>query len=273
MCRWAAYRGEPLYLEELVSSPAHSLIEQSHCATRAKTPTNGDGFGIAWYGDRPEPGLYRDILPAWADCNLKSIARQIRSPLFLAHVRAATSGGTRRDNCHPFVHGNWSFMHNGQIADFEHLRRPMEAMIDDRLYRARGGTTDSELLFLLALQFGLEHNPFPAFREAICFVERLARHLEREVNVRFTACFSDGKDLHAVRYATDFSAPTLFASPMGPSGGYCLVSEPLDDDHESWVEIPDGTAVRIGAGGVEFIDFSTDERRRAADAPPLLKTL
>ena len=42
MCRWAAYRGDPLYLEELVSSPAHSLIEQSHCATRAKTATNGD---------------------------------------------------------------------------------------------------------------------------------------------------------------------------------------------------------------------------------------
>ncbi len=62
MCRWAAYRGDPLYLEELVSSPAHSLIEQSHCATRAKTATNGDGFGIAWYGDRPEPGRYRDIL-------------------------------------------------------------------------------------------------------------------------------------------------------------------------------------------------------------------
>ena len=131
MCRWAAYRGDPLYLEELVSSPAHSLIEQSHCATRAKTATNGDGFGIAWYGDRPEPGRYRDILPAWSDCNLKSLARQIRSPLFLAHVRAATGGGTRRDNCHPFTHESWSFMHNGQISGFERLRRPMEAMLDD----------------------------------------------------------------------------------------------------------------------------------------------
>lgn len=134
MCRWAAYRGDPLYLEELVSSPAHSLIEQSHCATRAKTATNGDGFGIAWYGERPEPGRYRDILPAWSDCNLKSLARQIRSPLFLAHVRAATGGGTRRDNCHPFTHDTWSFMHNGQISGFERLRRPMEAMLDDDLF-------------------------------------------------------------------------------------------------------------------------------------------
>ena len=241
MCRWAAYRGDPLYLEELVSSPAHSLIEQSHCATRAKTATNGDGFGIAWYGDRPEPGRYRDILPAWSDCNLKSLARQIRSPLFLAHVRAATGGGTRRDNCHPFVHENWSFLHNGQISDFDRLRRPMEAMLDDQLFQARGGTTDSELLFLLALQFGLRCKPVAAMSETIGFVEGLSLHLTGSALVRFTAAFSDGKSLYAVRYATDRKAPTLYASPVG--SGYCLVSEPLNDDVDAWTEIPDGSAV------------------------------
>ncbi|WEX88380.1 class II glutamine amidotransferase [Sinorhizobium garamanticum] len=260
MCRWAAYRGEPLYLEELVTSPAHSLIEQSHCATRAKTATNGDGFGIAWYGDRPEPGRYRDILPAWSDCNLRSIARQIRSPLFLAHVRAATGGGTRRDNCHPFVFGRWSFMHNGQVGDFEHLRRPMENMLDDEFYAARTGTTDSELLFLLALQFGLDRDPVGACAEALGFVERLAVHLGRPVLVRFTAAFSNGHDLYAVRYASDRKAPTLYAAPMGPDGGYCLVSEPLNDDN-AWAEIPDGSAVIVGENGVDVRLFGT------ADAP------
>ncbi|WFU47834.1 class II glutamine amidotransferase [Sinorhizobium terangae] len=259
MCRWAAYRGEPLYLEELVTSPAHSLIEQSHCATRAKTATNGDGFGIAWYGDRPEPGRYRDILPAWSDCNLRSIARQIRSPLFLAHVRAATGGGTRRDNCHPFVFGRWSFMHNGQISDFEHLRRPMESMLDNDLYAARTGTTDSELLFLLALQFGLDRDPLGAIAEALAFVERLADRLGRPPLVRFTAALSDGRNLYAVRYATDWKAPTLYAAPMGPSGGYCLVSEPLNDDDNAWVEIPDGAAVIVGENGVDVRLFGTAE--------------
>ena len=257
MCRWAAYRGEPLYLEELVSSPAHSLIEQSHCATRAKTSTNGDGFGIAWYGDHPEPGRYRDILPAWSDCNLKSIARQIRSPLFLAHVRAATGGGTRRDNCHPFVHGCWSFMHNGQIGDFEHLRRPMESMLDNDLYSARTGSTDSELLFLLALQFGLDRDPLGAVAEALSFVERLAEKLDLKPHIRFTAALSNGRDLYAVRYATDWKAPTLYAAPMGDGRGYCIVSEPLNDDIDTWVEIPDGTAVVLGDAGVDVRLFST----------------
>ncbi|RFB99151.1 class II glutamine amidotransferase [Rhizobium leguminosarum bv. trifolii] len=266
MCRWAAYRGDPLYLEELVSSPAHSLIEQSHCATRAKTATNGDGFGIAWYGDRPEPGRYRDILPAWSDCNLKSLARQIRSPLFLAHVRAATGGGTRRDNCHPFTHDTWSFMHNGQISGFERLRRPMEAMLDDELFNVRSGTTDSELMFLLALQFGLREAPIAAMAAMVGFVEDLAENIIGSILLRFTAAFSDGNTLYAIRYATDRKAPTLYASPVG--AGYCLVSEPLNDDVDAWAEIPDGSAVTVGKNGIDVADFRP-ENRSVAKLQPL----
>jgi glutamine amidotransferase len=257
MCRWAAYRGDALFIEDVVSSPAHSLITQSHSATEARTATNGDGFGVAWYGERETPGLYRDILPAWSDCNLRSLAHQIRSPLFLAHVRAATSGGTRRDNCHPFVHGRWSFMHNGQIENFEQLRRPLETMLPDDLYAARTGTTDSELIFLLAMHFGLESAPLMAFREAISFIERLAVHLGYPADVRFTSAFTDGQKLYAVRYATGAQAPTLYAAPMGGDGGYCLVSEPLDDNRGNWMSIPDGSAVVIAADGLEVSVFDT----------------
>lgn len=253
MCRWAAYHGQPIYLEEIVSSQTHSLIEQSHHATEAKTATNGDGFGVAWYGERAEPGLFRDILPAWSDCNLRSLARQIRSPLFLAHVRAATGGSTRRDNCHPFVYRNWSFMHNGQVSGFERLRRTLEAVLDDHYYAMRLGTTDSELLFLLALHFGLEDDPAGA-------IERMLRHVEEEALkqgfetvIRFTAAFSCGGVLYAVRYATDRHAPTLYSAPMGE--GHCLVSEPLNDDREAWVAIPDGSFVALSADGLEIRPF------------------
>lgn len=264
MCRWAAYRGTPIYLEELVSSPAHSLIEQSHCATRAKTATNGDGFGIAWYGDHPEPGRYRDILPAWSDCNLRSLARQIRSPLFLAHVRAATHGATRRDNCHPFVQGRWSFMHNGQIDGFDRIRRRMEALLSDELFHARTGTTDSELLFLLALQLGLDQNPHAAIARAIETVEALSAELCERVLVRFTAAFSNGTDLYAVRYATDNRPPTLYAAPVGDAESYCLVSEPLNDDVDRWEEIPNGSIVTVRDGGISLDEFRPQAVARAA---------
>jgi Predicted glutamine amidotransferase len=261
MCRWAAYRGEPLFLEELVTSPAHSLIEQSHCATRAKTPTNADGFGIAWYGERPEPGRFRDVLPAWSDCNLKSLAHHVRSPLFLAHIRAATHGATRRDNCHPFVNGIWSFMHNGQIEHFDALRRPMEAMLDDSHFHARYGTTDSELLFLLALQLGLRERPLEAMAEAVGFVEQLSARLVGSANLKVTAAFSDGRTLYAVRYASDGHAPTLFAAPLGGKGGYCLVSEPLNDETDTWVEIPAGSAVIVSEAGLDAREFRPKTER------------
>jgi len=51
---------------------------------------DGDGFGLGWYGEHPEPGLYREVRPAWSDENLRYLCRHIRSHLYFAHVRAAT---------------------------------------------------------------------------------------------------------------------------------------------------------------------------------------
>jgi Predicted glutamine amidotransferase len=256
MCRWAAYRGMPIPLEQIVSAPGHSLIEQSLSATQAKTATNGDGFGIAWYGDHSEPGLYRDILPAWSDCNLKSLARQIRSRLFLAHVRASTGGATSRDNCHPFVCGRWSFMHNGQVAGFDRIRRQMENALSDELFQARQGSTDSELLFLLAIQFGLDEDPGAAFAEAIRYTLELAARAGVRELVRFTSAFSDGDALYAIRYATDAHAPTLYSAPTRGGEGHCLVSEPFQDADAKWHEIPAGSIVRLTATGMSSQRFN-----------------
>jgi glutamine amidotransferase len=132
MCRWLAYTGRPLYLEDFLFKPENSLINQSLHARKAHTATNGDGFGVGWYGDRQEPGLFRDIRPAWNDENLRSIAEQIRTGHFFAHVRASTGTSISRANCHPFQHERWMFMHNGQIGGYGRIRRRVEALIDDR---------------------------------------------------------------------------------------------------------------------------------------------
>jgi glutamine amidotransferase len=136
----------------------------------------------------------------------------------------------------------------------------MEAMLDDELFNARTGTTDSELLFLLALQFGLCQTPMAAMAETISFVEGLAEHITGSALVRFTAAFSDGKSLYAIRYATDRKAPTLYAAPLGSGRGYCLVSEPLNDDVDAWAEIPNGSAVTVTASGVDVGVFQPEKR-------------
>ena len=256
MCRWAAYTGEAIFLEDIVSRPGHSLIHQSHCATQCHTAINADGFGIAWYGERPEPGLYRDVMPAWSDPNLRSLTAQVKSRLFLAHVRASTGTATSRNNCHPFVHGRWSFMHNGQIGGYDRFRRDADMMIPDALYPNRRGATDSEALFLIAVAEGLDHDPRSALERAAARFIRLAREKGAAPHLRMTAALSDGKQLYAVRYATDDLAPSLYYRWSDTRMGMAVVSEPLESDEGNWTEIPAASFCSFDdRGGVLVEDF------------------
>ena len=245
MCRWAAWLGEPLYISEILCAPAHSLIHQSREASKCKTAINADGFGLAWYGERAEPGLYRDVYPAWSDPNLRSIEQQVRSPLFMAHVRASTGTATSRNNCHPFVQGAWSFMHNGQIGGFEGFRRYAEQLIPDDLYPHRKGATDSEVLFLIASALGLDAAPQAAMEQAVALLEKMSAERGCGPHVRCTAAFTDGHALYAVRYASDALAPSLFYQWSDAWQGWAVVSEPYDAAADSWIEVPKGSFCRF----------------------------
>ena len=244
MCRLAAYLGPARPLADVVIAPRHSLLVQSQEAQEAKLSVNGDGFGIAWYGALPDPGLYKDTLPAWSDGNLLSLCRHINSGLFLAHVRASTEGETARANCHPFRHGTWSFMHNGQIGAFPLLRRKLEATLSDTLYAARTGSTDSELLFLLLLQAGLADDPARACADVIDLLHRTAEQAGERPFFRLTCVLSDGTRLYAFRYASDGRVPTLYCS--GALGGLTLASEPLTGNAADWSALPANQLHRFG---------------------------
>jgi predicted glutamine amidotransferase len=282
MCRWLAYAGRPVFLEQLLSQPQRSLIDQALRSRKSISITNGDGFGVGWYGARPEPGLYREDRPAWNDDNLRSIASQISSGLVFAHVRAATGGGSSRTNCHPFRLGRWLFMHNGQIGGYDALARDLDFALAPALYRARQGATDSETLFLLAATVGLDADPLGALARAVGFVEHAMQLHGVTEPLRLTAALTDGVRVYAVRYASDRAAPTLFyapaasvraadgscclgaappcpgdihgaagsADPLQPAGAvataaWILASEPLDATRENWTAVPEGHAVII----------------------------
>ena len=255
MCRWAAYIGAPIFLEEIISRPGHSLIHQSHCATQSHTAINADGFGVAWYGDRPEPGLYRDVMPAWSDPNLKSLTAQVKSGLFLAHVRASTGTATSRNNCHPFARGRWSFMHNGQIGGYDAFRRDADMLIPDALYPARRGATDSEALFLVAMAEGLEDDPKGALERAAARFIALARSKGAAPHLRLTAALSDGNRLYAVRYATDAAAPSLYHRWSDTRQGRAVVSEPLEAEEGGWQEVAASTFCTFDGQHVTVEEF------------------
>lgn len=238
MCRIAAYCGPSIPLENIIVRPKHSLLEQSQHASEAKLAVNGDGFGIAWYDQHERPGLYRDVLPAWADGNLTSLCRMVQSRLFIAHVRASTMGETSRQNCHPFSYGRWSFCHNGQVPHFPVIRRRLEGALSDDLYNARCGSTDSEMIFLTLLANGLADDPTAAMAATL---EQIGTGA---APVKITCVFSDGETLYGFRHASKGTAPTLYASDMLDNGGKSFASEPLDGG--TWDAVPENQIVTLG---------------------------
>lgn len=272
MCRWLAYTGTPLLLEELLYKPAHSLIDQSLHAQLGAGATNGDGVGVGWYGEHATPGLYRSIEPAWSDRNLRELARQVRSGLFLAHVRASTGTEVQQTNCHPFRHGRWLWMHNGSIQGFKALKRELRFAVDTSLYDELAGSTDSEAFFFLALTFGLDHDPLGAVERAVGFIERVARARGIEHPVRMTVGASNGERVWAFRYSSDGRPASLFHSVdvatlrvQFPENrilhelsdeSRLILSEPFVGLEGAWREIPESSYAIVGGGEDQIGPFS-----------------
>jgi predicted glutamine amidotransferase len=175
VCRWMAWLGQPVLIEELLFKTEHGIVDQSLHARMGAEPTNGDGFGLGWYGSGTGPGLYCSVSPAWADANLRECASHTESPPFLAHVRAAIGSSAQQTNCHSFRRGRWLFVHNGFLADFHTLRRELMLAIDPALFGDIHGSTDREVVFHLALTFGLEDDPVQALELAVGLIEDSAR--------------------------------------------------------------------------------------------------
>ncbi|MGH2773840.1 MAG: class II glutamine amidotransferase [Actinomycetota bacterium] len=269
MCRWLAYSGSPVRLDELLYKPDHSLIDQSLHSRLGVETTNGDGFGVGWYGTERNPGIYRSIEPAWNERNLREIADHVTSPLVFAHIRASTGTPVQQTNCHPFRHENWLWMHNGAIHEFEAMKRDLTLAVDPTLFTSIQGSTDSEMLFFLALTFGLEDDPPAAVERAVGFVEATARRHDIEHPVQMTVATTDGEKVWAFRYSSEgrsrslfFSTDVLVLRGLHPDNvrlqelgeeSRLIVSEPLGDLEGAWNEVPESVwgVIRPGADDLQ----------------------
>lgn len=269
MCRWLAYSGTPILLEELLYKPAHSLIDQSMHSRLGVETTNGDGFGVGWYGvdgaaatvpstrDEHSPVLFRGVGPAWGDLNLRELARSTSSSLFLAHIRASTGTPVQQSNCHPFRHENWLWQHNGAIRHFEVLKRDLVLAVDPALYPCIAGSTDSEVMFYLALTFGLTERPVEAVETMAGFIEATARRHGVDEPLQMTVATTDGEKLWGFRYSSTGRSRTLFYSTamstlrvMYPENANLerlsdetrvVVSEPLGELVGAWQPVPESS--------------------------------
>ena len=272
MCRWMAYSGDPILAEDLLFRPKHSIIDQSLHSRLGATTTNGDGFGIGWYSDDPQPGVFKNIDPAWNDPNLREIARRIRTPLLFAHIRASTGTPVQRSNCHPFRHDRWLWMHNGAIRGFHEIKRELLMAVDPLLYTDIEGSTDSETMFFLALTFGLTDDPFEAVARMVGLVEKVGHAHGVDYPMQMTVATTNGESVWAFRYSSERQTRTLFYSTdvaslrrlhpevemLATAGDETrlVVSEPLGDLPGAWNEVPESAAGVVRPGADEIRPFA-----------------
>jgi predicted glutamine amidotransferase len=268
MCRWLAYSGSPIRLEELLVKRDRSLIDQSLHARQGATTTNGDGFGVGWYEEAETPRLYRSTHPAWNDRNLRELAAGISSRLFFAHIRASTGTAIQQTNTHPFRYGRWLWMHNGLIREFASLRRELLLAVDDSLFTSIEGTTDSEVMLYLALTFGLEDDPVAAVERMVGFVEESGHTHGVEHPIQMTVATTDGRSVWAFRYSSERDSRSLYFSTrmdalkaLHPDSEELaalsdetrvVVSEPLGDLPGAWNEVPESHVGIIQPGADEL---------------------
>ena len=283
MCRWLAYYGSPVLIEALLYRPQHSLIDQSlHSQLGAET-TNGDGFGVGWYGVGDTPGVFHSVEPAWNDRNLRELAQHIESPLVFAHIRASSGTAIQETNCHPFRHGRWLWMHNGLIRDFHTIKRDLILAVDPSLYPSIEGSTDSEVFFFLALTFGLEDDPPGAVAAAVGFIEETGRAHGVEHPMQMTVATTNGERVWGFRYSSERDSRSLFFSTDVPTlrklhpevealanvsdESRLIVSEPLRDLPGAWNEVPESSYGIVQEGPDELHPFVPQAPSRSTAIP------
>jgi predicted glutamine amidotransferase len=272
MCRWLAYSGAAVRIEDLLFRPQHSLIDQSlHSQLGAET-TNGDGFGIGWYGPGETPAIFHSVEPAWNDSNLRELAAHIESPLVFAHIRASSGSPIQQSNCHPFRYGRWLWMHNGVIRDFHKVKRDLVLAVDPSLYPSIAGSTDSEVFFFLALTLGLEDDPPAAVEAAVGLIEETGRAHGVELPIQMTVATTDGDKVWAFRYSSERDSRSLFYSTDVPTlralhpeldvlallsdEARLIVSEPIRDLPGAWNVVPESSYGVVQEGQDELRPFT-----------------
>lgn len=271
MCRFAAYLGHPVALDDMLYRPDHSIVDQS--TDPKEGPMNGDGFGVGWYVPEtgPTPALYRDVTPAWADENMKHIAPRVRTPAFFAHVRGASPGmAVQETNCHPFLKGRLLFMHNGHVKGHNAIMRPLREQLPDEIYVDIRGTTDSEHLFALVqheLGEAVEDPSAEELADAVSGAIERVETLKRDAGVddkptRANLAVTDGRHLVALRYASgeDETPATLYTSRArrfvrengttrpeepGQAGAVLVSSDPMVTQEDGLDPIPENHMVVV----------------------------
>lgn len=110
-----------------------------------KGPHNS-GWGIAWL-ENNNWNIFKQGKDIQGKYNF-NLVRKVKSKIIIIHLRHASVGEETTINAHPFSYKNYVFAHNGGVA-----RSQVISYLDEKFKKQIKTDTDSELYFLLIMQF------------------------------------------------------------------------------------------------------------------------
>ena len=163
-------------------------------------------------------------------------------------------------------------MHNGFIDGFAAIKRDLVLAVDESLFPEIKGQADTEVLFYLALTFGLADDPPDAVARAIGFVEACGRQLgitnrsrarSPPVTVRACGCSAIRARADAVAVLqprrphgqTAISRTTRPAAAVRDDARF-VVSEPIGDLPGAGAELPEASYGVVSTGGDQLLPFT-----------------
>ena len=150
----------------------------------------------------------------------------------------------------------------------------MAMAIEPSLYNRVLGSTDSELMFFLALTFGLTDDAYDGIARMVGYIEDLAAANGVKNPLQMTLGIADGDSLYAVRYSSEQESRTLYYSASVAAlrelipaehrhridefgdNAISVVSEPFHGLEGGWHPVPESTFLSVRQGEVRLREFS-----------------
>ena len=171
MCRIFGFRS-------IIQSQVHHSLLDAENALCTQSSLHPDGWGVAYYVAMA-PHVIKSEAAAVSDHLFRRVSGIVSSETVLAHIRKATLGEKSILNTHPFQFGSWTFIHNGNIKNWNRHRPSLLKLIDPDLQRFVLGDTDSEVIFMIILT---ELNKVTPLEDRKISVETVAIGIERALD-------------------------------------------------------------------------------------------
>ena len=256
MCRFAAYLGEEIKLEELVYNFPHNLVVQSYAPKELLVGNvNLDGFGCGWYNRAVEkdPAQYATLLPIWSDYKFPTIAKAVTSNIIFSAVRNATPPFPNElSSVLPLALDNCLFLHNGSIKDYDKCRRRLENELPDEYFNMIQSRSDRALIFAAFMWklSEIDKGERSLKKAMIATLDWLTNQLDSiGASANLNIGITGGESMLFIRHELNGTCNSLYYNESHEllSKGVLIASEPLDED-SGWTAVPENTIIEIMPG-------------------------